>query len=356
MKASDVGRVMRVVMVLWCIVAMLVSGCANAPSRPREITLAGIVIDGERLARPDEAGFVQVNRNGTWIETRASMALREGDWITTGPTAYALIRYPSGSEIYMRPNTRGRIGSFSEMVGEVFAKIRGAFAVQTTFVKAGAEGTAYSVRATQAGEYAVVVLDGTVRLSSLNNSWPSLALGAGTMAAGRPQVPPRPATVSAAEAARSHAWVERMETLLPPPSHASASDAGKILAVAGLIAIIAASQSGSDELSAPVDLAPLGTAREPYVAHYCSGAVLTWRPVKGARDYAVTLEPIASPLTRSAGVPGPSTTLAADASKVSLPGGLYGLYRWHVVARNGSKVSPPSESAHLACPAETRLR
>ena len=348
MKAWVVGRGMRIVVVLWCIVAMLVAGCANAPARPREITLAGIVVDGERVARPDEAGLVQVNRNGAWIETRPGMVLREGDWISTGPTAYALIRYPSGSEIYMRQNTRGRIGSFSEVVGEVFAKIRGIFAVQTTFVKAGAEGTAYSVRATQVGDYAVVVLDGTVRLSSLSNAWPAVALGAGSMASGRPQVPPRPGPVSAAEAARSHAWVERMEKLLPTPSHTSASDAGKILAVAGLIAIIAASQSGSDELSAPVDLAPNSTAHEP--APHCNGLVLTWKPVNGARDYVVTLEPSSTPLARTAGVsPRPPTTLTAATPRVSLPVGFYGLYRWHVVARNGGKTSPASEPAQLAC-------
>jgi hypothetical protein len=359
MNAWIVGRRLRVLVVLWCIAAMLVAGCANAPSRPREITLAGIVVDGDRLARPEESpALVQVNRNGTWIETRPGMVLREGDWISTGPAAFALIRYPTGSEIYMRSNTRGRIGSFSEVVGEVFAKIRGVFAVQTTFVKAGAEGTAYSVRATQAGEYSVVVLDGTVRLSSLNNAWPSVALGAGTMAAGRPQMPPRPMVVSAAEAARSHAWVERMEQLLPPPSRASASDAGKILAVAGLIAIIAASQSGSDDLAAPTDLTPPGNAREPARASYCNGLGLAWKPVNGARDYAVTLEPVPVPgaLVRKAAPLGSPLTLAAGSSKVTLPAGLQGLYRWHVVARNGSKASPPSEPAHLACPFESRLR
>ena len=35
------------------------------------------------------------------VQRPTRMALREGDWISTGPTAFALIRYPSGSEIYM---------------------------------------------------------------------------------------------------------------------------------------------------------------------------------------------------------------------------------------------------------------
>jgi hypothetical protein len=362
MNASDGGRGMRAMVRLWvvllCVVSITMAGCANAPQRPREITLAGIVVDGDRVARPDESGLVQVNRNGAWIETRPGMALREGDWITTGPTAFALIRYPSGSEIYMHSNTRGRIGSFSEMVGEVFAKIRGVFAVQTTFVKAGAEGTAYSVRATQAGDYAVVVLDGTVRLSSLGNSWPSLALGPGTMASGRPQVPPRPTGVSAAELVRSHAWVERMEKLLPAPSHTSASDAGKILAVAGLIAIIAASQSGSgsDELTAPTELTAPAAVRDPARPGPCAGAALAWKPVSGARDYAVTLDPAPVALSRSSVTPGSPLTLATGSPKVTLPAGLYGLYRWHVVARNGSKASPPSEISQVACSYESRLR
>jgi hypothetical protein len=356
MNARIMGPGMRVVVVLWCIVALLAAGCASTPARPREITLAGIVVDGERVARPEESpALAQVNRNGSWIETRPGMVLREGDWISTGPSAFALIRYPSGSEIYMRSNTRGRIGSFSEVVGEVFAKVRGIFAVQTTFVKAGAEGTAYSVRATQAGDYAVVVLDGTVRLSSLNNAWPSVALGAGSMAAGRPQVPPRPMSVSAAEAARSHAWVERVEKLLPPPSRTSASDAGKILAVAGLIAIIAASQSGSDELSAPTELSARAASGEPLTAS-CAGGVLAWKPVNGARDYLVTLEPVPVPSVRKSPTPAAATTLTATAPRVSLPAALYGSYLWHVVARNGGKSSPASETARFACTSDSRLR
>ncbi|RQP24101.1 FecR family protein [Piscinibacter terrae] len=340
-------RWMRAVLALLCGLAL--AGCGSAPTRPREITLAGIVVDGTRVARPDEGGLVQVNRNGAWLDAKASAVLQEGDWISTGPNAYALIRYPSGSEIYMRPNTRGRIGSFSEMVGEVFAKIRGLFAVQTTFVKAGAEGTAYSVRANQSGEYAVVVLDGTVRLSSLSNAWPSVALGPGTMASGRPQVPPRPTSVPAYEIERTHAWVDRMEKLLPAPaSQASSSDVGKALAVAGLIAIIAASQSSSDDLKAPTDLTPPGTAREPARPGYCGGLTLSWKPVSGAREYQVTVEQLGT--ARIASAPAPIVRTASTSS-LAFPARAYGMYRWHVEARDGhGKSGPASEPAHLYCP------
>ncbi|HJV61115.1 MAG TPA: FecR family protein, partial [Albitalea sp.] len=217
----------------------LLAGCGSTPVAPKEITLAGVVVDGQRLARADESGLVGVYRNGAWVEGKAEMTLQVGDTVSTGPNAYALIRYPSGSELYLRPNTRGQVGSFTDMVGEVFAKIRGAFAIQTSFVKAGADGTAYSVRSTPDGEYAVVVLDGTVRLSSLRAAWPAIALGPGTMGAGRPQVPPTAMPATAQELARTRAWVERMEQLLPPPSRYPG--AGAALAVAGLVAIIAAS-------------------------------------------------------------------------------------------------------------------
>jgi len=331
------------------VLSLCLQACANAPSTPsapRQITLAGIVVDAQRVARADEPGLVQVHRNGSWMDVRADAVLQEGDWISTGPTAYALIRYPSGSEIYMRPNTRGRIGSFSEMVGEVFAKIRGVFAVQTTFVRAGAEGTAYSVRASQGGDYSVIVFDGTVRLSSLANAWPSVALGVASMASGNPQVPPRATVVSAEDLSRSHAWVDRMEKLLPAP-RGNASNAGTVLAVAGLIAIIAASQGGSDGLHAPVGLQPDGTAQQPARLRSCGALTLSWSPVKGAKDYVVTLTSLMPARAAYATAP---LTRNTSTNSLALPGGLYGLYRWHVVASDGRQSSPASADAHFYCP------
>jgi hypothetical protein len=169
----------------------LLGGCAGTPATPASITLAGIVVEGQRLARGDEIGLVGVTHEGYQREGRAGTVLQPGDEVETGPRAYALIRYPSGSEVYLRPGTRGRVGSFIGLVGEVFAKIRGAFAVQTEFVKAGAEGTAFSMQGSPGGDYALVVFDGTVHLSSLAAAWPSLALGPGAMSADRPHVVPR---------------------------------------------------------------------------------------------------------------------------------------------------------------------
>lgn len=340
-------RAIRIVLVFCC--GAVLAGCGSTPSRPHDIVLAGIVVDGTRVARPDEGGLVQVNRNAAWLDAKANTVLQEGDWISTGSNAYALIRYPSGSEIYMRPGTRGRIGSFSGMVGEVFAKIRGVFAVQTTFVKAGAEGTAYSVRASPSGEYAVMVLDGTVRLSSLSNAWPSVALGPASMAAGRPQTAPHPTPTPAYEAERTHAWVDRMEKLLPAPPSQASSNVGKALAVAGLIAIIAASQS-SDDLKAPTGLTPAGSVEKPARAGNCGGLTLSWQPVSGAREYQVTIESLGTIGTIGGTAATPPIVRTTPTPSLALPAGQYGGFRWHVEARDGrGKSSPPSAQAHLYC-------
>lgn len=327
----------------------LAAGCASQPSAPREITLAGVVVDGERLARPDEGGLVQVNRNGAWMDARANTVLQNGDWISTGANAHAMIRYPSGSQLYLRPNTRGRIGSFSEMVGEVFAKIRGVFAVQTTFVKAGAEGTEYSVRASQAGDYAVAVYEGKVRLSSLANAWPSVLLDTGTMAAGRPQVPPRPAPTSPVEAARTRAWVESVDRLMPPPP--KTSNIGPALAILGAAAVIAIAASDKDELAAPTGLSPgSSSASEPALMRSCRAITLGWQPVKGASDYVVTMEHASGTRTTAASGFGAAVTRHSSDTSEAFSGG-YGTYRWQVQARDSrGKAGPRSAPAHFYCP------
>ncbi|CAG1014153.1 hypothetical protein BURC_00615 [Burkholderiaceae bacterium] len=336
----------------WLVLALwvaLISGCGTAAHAPRAITLDGIVVDG-RVARADETGLVRINRDGAWIEARVPTVLQPGDWVMTGPNAQALIRYPSGSEVYMRAGTRGRVGSFSELVGEVFVKIRGLFAVQTTFVKAGAEGTAYSVRATQAGDYAVVVFDGTVRLSSLADAWPALTLPAGTMGAGRPQAPPQARPAPPEELAHTRAWVEPMERLLPAPR---SSSLGPALAVAALVAIVAASASGSDDLAAPTGLAPAGaTPQQAARPRSCTSLVLAWRPVDGARDYVVTLQSLNAPArAAAAAAAAPATTRTTRSASLGMPAGLYGLYRWHVQARDArGKAGPASAPAHVYCP------
>ncbi len=69
----------------------------------------------------------------------------------------------------MRPRSSGRIVSFFLDFGEIFTRIRGLFEVETTFVRAGAQGTAY-----------------LVRIDSTRGAWTTLTIGAARLACGIP--------------------------------------------------------------------------------------------------------------------------------------------------------------------------
>src|SRR5436853_156511 len=93
---------------------------------PAEVArLDGIVVDGTRLAGAREGGWVVVVRDGVRQDAHAGMSLHVGDRVETGPRADAVLRYPSGTEVIMRPLSGGSIGSLSDVIGEVFVKVRG---------------------------------------------------------------------------------------------------------------------------------------------------------------------------------------------------------------------------------------
>ncbi len=207
-------------------------GAADAPA-----TIEAVVIDAQRLARDDEMTQVRVWRGSTSVPVRPKMALMRGDLVQTGPNAYLVLRFPN-ADVYMRPLSEGRIGSLLDLVGEVFVKIRGAFAVETSFVRAGADGTAYLVRGGRDGAAVVTVFEGRVTLSSLAGAWAPQSLARGTTAycpprGGAPSM--RPASEQELEQTRD--WVERMEKLVPAPRsrYAGAAAVGVIGALVGAI-------------------------------------------------------------------------------------------------------------------------
>ena len=208
--------------------------------------LDGLVVDGIRRAGEREPGLAVVVRSGVREEAYAGMTLRPGDRIDTGPRADAVIRYASGTELVLRPNSGGRIGSLSDFVGEVFVKVKGFFSVDTTFVKAGARGTAYLVRTHAGGATSVVVIEGIVDVGSTTGAWPTVPLSAGTMTLAHPRGPqPMPANVD--DLTRTRDWVERVERLVPQPSGVSRSALIAIgFAAAIAAAILLSRNKGSD--------------------------------------------------------------------------------------------------------------
>lgn len=327
------------------------NGCVTPT--PREIRLAGIVVDERRRASPDEAGLVRVVRGGQAIEGRVGMVLFPGDQIQVGPRAHAAIHYPNGSELLLRPGSSGRLGSWLKDFGEAFVRVRGFFAVQTDFVRAAAEGTAFAVRKASGGETVVTVFEGRVRCESVGGAWPAVRLGAGEMAVAHP----RPAQVQVAPASELEpikAWVEVVERLIPPPgSAASGATAAAAVGVGALLVAILASRGGRDDtgkgdrrspsLPAPVPLRPADQSMMR-TGYDCRRALpFSWQPVPSARDYQLVVE-------RATGTAGWQSVSRQAVSGTSTELQLSpGTYRWSVAARQGDLTGAYSSPNTFVC-------
>ncbi len=363
--------------------ALVIPGLAGCATKPTGYGwIAGIVVDGQRVARPNEGGLLSVTRDGKTVEGRAGMELRRGDYVVTGQRAEAVIRYASGSEILMRPNSGGEIGSFVRMFNEVFAKIRGAFEVETTFVRAGAQGTAFLVRTEQSGETTVIVIEGAVRVDSTQRAWAPVTITAGEMGMAHPQAP-QPMPASEAELQSTREWVDRLERLVPQQAAVSPTEAA-IAAGVVAVAIGAILASRNRDSAPPPSTPPAGTDRTPPdratpnqggvypppvretappplgtptglrpgqprpagVRLDCRRPVtLTWNRVAGARDYVVRLDKADEPgqwrssfSTATAGV---RTSVASSQLGSS--------NRWSVQARDGNRTGSASPWFYFDC-------
>jgi len=255
-----------VAMLLPTVVACTSPGPYGGPGTAR---LDGIVVDGTRRAGEREPGLAIVTRYGVREEAYAGMTLQPGDRIDTGPRADAVLRYASGTELVLRPNSGGRIGSLTDFVGEVFVKVKGFFSVDTTFVKAGARGTAYLVRTHAGGETTVVVVEGIVDVGSTTGAWQTVPMSAGTMALAHPRAP-QPMAANVDDLNRTHEWVERVERLVPAPSGVSRSALIAVgFAAAIAAAILLSRNKGSDRgdppatSSTPAEAGTRGTRPPP---------------------------------------------------------------------------------------------
>ena len=340
----------------------------SSPPPPRTspdvARLDGIVADGNRAVQGREPGWITVTRDGVRQDGYAGFDLRRGDFVETGPRAHAVIRYPSGTEVLMRPSSGGRIGSLTEFFGEVFVKVKGLFSVDTTFVKAGARGTAYLVRTYAGGTTGITVVEGAVEVGSTTGAWPSVTIGAGTATLAHPRAP-LPTAANLEDLAQTREWVARVEQLVPPPRGVSTGAVVGAVAIAALIAAMAASSSHDRDRPPPPPPEPrrdsppppppprppdAPRALEPGVAQGAQptldcrrGVALRWAPVGGARDYVVAFEAQRDRSWRAAGI-APTTTPQAS---ITAPALAYE-NRWSVRAR-GAGDGPPSQTLYFRC-------
>jgi hypothetical protein len=380
LRSSRAGRRVTAWAVIAAMLLPTLLACTTPPAAPPRgpselARLDGIVVDGSRLAQAREGGFVAVVRDGMRLDAHAGMSLHAGDRVETGPRADAVLRYPSGTEVIMRPNSGGRIGSLTDVIGEVFVKVKGLFSVDTTFVRAGARGTAYLVRSFPGGATSIVVFEGVVEVDSTTGAWAPVQLGAGSMALAHPR-PPQPMPASVEELARTRDWVEHVARLDPPPD-GGVSRTGVIAAVAigaAIAAILASRDKDSPRepprapppprdtppprdapppretptprgLEAPRAIEP-GAAQGPGPQLDCRrGVTLRWSPVGGARDYALTVE--AQPARRGWTALRAAPNGATQA-RVSAEQGLAYANRWSVRARAAAD-GPPSQTLYFRC-------
>ena len=362
---------------LCLVLTMAVAGCARPPNRqqperrtPPSITLLGIAVDGARAAGADEPGLVRIWRDGQAIEGRIGMLLAHGDFVETGRRADALIRFPNGSLLYMRADSRGRIGSLSEAVGEFFAKIKGVFSIESSFVRAAANGTAFHVRAQTDGAMSVTVHEGQVFVDSTRGSWARIALGPGTMLSAHERAS-APMQASETEMRYTQQWVDNLDQVLAQPRAASGgSVAGAVaigVAIAGAAALLSSRKDDKPPRDGPYSTRPTPdapaltapTARGPGSADAASPAALTctrggitlsWGGVPGARDYLVTLQSRTTPRSPWATVAS-QATIDPRADVVAERGGRY---RWWVQARDGRSGGPGSSMLYFDCPSSPR--
>lgn len=354
--------------VVLALLTPVLQGCAGKPA-PHEIRLAGIVVDGQRVAGHDEAGLVRIVRGGAVIDGRAGMVLFRGDRVEAGPRVHLAIHYPTGTELLMRPGSSGQVGSFVDAVGEFFAKVRGTFAIETEFVRAGARGTAFQVRTGLGGETTVLVLEGQVLCESRMQAWQSLMLRRGEMATAHP----RPAVMQqapASELQRTRDWVERIERLVPPPGSGAGAQTAALAVGALVVAILASRNRGGDNPGpanidhpsaptgtpaqpAPVSLtAPLPTRPgDPSAARAgtldCRSPVeFAWGRVANATDYVVNVEHLPLGSRRANWQHATDATSADVLARIRLDDGVY---RWSVYARSGSAKGPTSGLRYFNC-------
>ena len=236
----------------WCLCVALalapLSGCSTLEQSPKLLHLAAVIVNGDRLARPDETGSVRIHRAGVPLAVVVGMELQTGDRVETGPNAHAVIRWPSGSELYMRPGSSGELGSLRAFFGECFVKVRGFFSIETEAVKTAADGTAFGVRTGPAGTSTVVVFDGGVRVESLRGAWPTVLISAGNMVtASASSQAPRPVPANPEELSRVHHWVDPIEKLLPPNAAMSAEVGGRVLVPLLAIGVLLTILMGKDK-------------------------------------------------------------------------------------------------------------
>jgi hypothetical protein len=155
--------------------AVCLYGCAAPFGR-----LDGVLVEAQpepRPIKPDEAGRVQVVRQGQAQPGRAGMSLKKNDGITTSADGVALLNLAAGFEIILKPGTDVTIENpkillrFGGMIVKRIRKVRQALTVQTTLVAAVTEGTEFVLEVDSQPRATLTVIEGRVKVYPRAARW-----------------------------------------------------------------------------------------------------------------------------------------------------------------------------------------
>lgn len=156
-----------------------------------------------------------MSRGGRPVAYAHGMPLWLGDMVETDSANFALIEYTNGDGVYMKPETRVRLGSIFVFFGEIFNRIvsGSGFRAESDVVEAGVEETEFLVHVDKATRATTVTVSrGAVRCTPRTGTWTAQVLRANQrlIVPRVVAVQPRALVVNQTEVQATSRWAEEV--------------------------------------------------------------------------------------------------------------------------------------------------
>lgn len=164
-----------------CLIALLLTACASPLA-----TLNSVTTDDRVAVGALELGEARVYRDGELLTTEVGMRIQKGDSILTGPDTEIVLDVTGGYRVYVDENSELVIVNpklllrLGRAFVETLQRVKEALTVDTEYVVAGVEGTAFELEVSAEGVVTCTVVEGTVQLRPKDeaDSWGPIPYGA----------------------------------------------------------------------------------------------------------------------------------------------------------------------------------
>jgi hypothetical protein len=156
-----------------------------------------------------------VSRGGHPVPYAHGMTLWLGDEVETDAANFALIEFRDGDGVYMKPETRVRLGSIFVFFGEIFNRIvsGSGFRAESDVVEAGVEETEFVMHVDRASHATTVTVNrGVVRCTARVGTWRAQVLKPNQrlIISRQLAVPPKVQVLQPAEIRATTRWAEEV--------------------------------------------------------------------------------------------------------------------------------------------------